>query len=801
MILAHGILAVAAFLFLIPAAVFTARFYAGRPGFAVRYHARIQIFAAMLVVIVFVLGNLAVGPKRALSNPHHGIGVAILVLVLLQLVGGYAVRKIRKINSLPITLHQWLGRATALLGIVQIPLGLTLYGSPKFTFILYAVWMGFLVLFYFILNFRAGSRRSLIIKDIPQSEAGQTRVTDSEYFASSHPDEHNKWKWLGPLAAGAGIWALMRGRKKDKEKDNRSSRSRSPSPSWVSGSRGPSDMRSRGPGTSYFTEEEKYSDAPGKKSGGGFMKSLGAAAAIIGTGKLFSGWGKKRGNNHDEEYSAVSTNTPRRNRPGRSVATETDLGTEYTDYTDDYTRTSLLPPGESTAMAGARSAADSRLGSQRPSAPAPSRARGPGRRRSFEDSEYSSYVSPSRRAPLSEPRASEGGGLGKGLLGALGLGWLGRKMADRKAKKEEEKLRDEEDMRSGISGSHVTGDTWASSAPPSSAPRRGPVRRNTGWAPTMTETEMTESSIEERPTTGYTAGPNGGRAPAPAPGGGHSRPRSKSNAKAHSRSRSRSRSHTAPVSMPSMPSEPSDMDDSYLSSEPPQRRDSSRRRRDGDIAAAEAAARARSVAAETEVGRDRGASPYSIKLKMHDDKDRNVTLRKLTEEEARQSRGSRSRSRANSASSMSELGSSRYGRGRYRRNSSQKRAEPSAERRVEDEDDDDDDDEDSVATMHAPNPAFAKDKRAGKDSGYYSGTVQGGPYSTYQQPGPSGGPAADATMTSLAESHGTWSEMSQSVADSKAAPPGSAAASNRRRRRLERRRASSSRPSQVTEYE
>ena len=748
-ILAHGILAALVFLLFIPTAVMTVRFYTGRPGFAVRYHARLQIISALLLIVVFMLGNLAVGPKRSLTNPHHGIGVAIFVLFLVQFIGGRLIYHIQKAHSLRVTLHQWCGRAIALLGIVQIPLGLTLYGSPRYLFILYAVWMGFLLVLYFILNFRSGSRRELI-HDGPRSQAGRTRVTDSEFF-SDHGQEpsSNKWKWLGALGAGGAAWYWLRGRRKDRGEPS----SRSGSPSYRS--RGPEVVASRRGSASYY-DSEKYTElSPQRRSGGGgnLMKGLAGAAAFVGAGKLFSNFMDRRKGGRDEEYSAVSTETPRRYRSGRGVP-PSDFSSELTeDIRGDPTQTSLLSPaGGPAAMAGALGAADSRVGGHRPVTSRPPQARRPGRRHSFEDSEYSSYVSPSRRLH-EDDRAGGGGGMAKGILAGLGLGWIGKKMADRRAKKDEERrLQEEDDMRSGLTDSRYTGDGYPS---PTRKPARRPtVRRPTGYpAPTATQTDMTESSF----TDDYPP-------PAPAPGraGGHSRTRSGSR-------------HIEPVSMPAMPSE---VDSSFISDAPPQRRDSSRRRRAAERASAAAAARASELAAETEIERERYGSPHSnpvsVKLKVHDDRDRNVTLRRLTEEEARAARGARSRSRADSATSLSDIDSPSQNRSRYRRDSSQRRVEAA--------------DPDTLGPLSPPNPAFAKARR-GKDSAYYSG---GG-----AQAGPSGtSAAAGQTVSSLGslaspESHGTWSQMSPSPGGGPG--PGSAA-DNRRRRRLERRRGSSSRP-------
>ena len=754
MILAHGILAAFVFLLLVPTAVFTVRFYGGRPGYAVKYHAYLQILSGLLLIVVFILGNLAVGPNRALTNPHHGIGVALMVLFILQFVGGRIIRNLKKLHSLRVTLHQWSGRAIALLGIVQIPLGLTLYGAPLYLFILYTVWMVFLLVLYFILNFRSGSRRELMI-DTSRSEAVHTRVTESEYFSDVKPESSSKWKWLGPLAAGGAAWYWMRGRKKD----GGSSRSTSPS----GRSRGPEVLPSRRGSASYY-DSEKYTELGPRKSGGGnnLMKGLGAAAAFVGAGKLFGNFMDRRRGVRDDEYSAVSTETPRRHRSGRGVL-PSDISSELTESTrftrGDPTATSLMsPPGDRTAMAGALGAADSRLGGPRPVTPR--QARRGGRRNSFDDSEFSEYVSPSRRQhPDDEP--SRGGGLAKGILGGLGLGWFGKKMADRRARKEEQRRLDEEDdMRSGLTDSRYTGDGHPS--PTRRPERRTTVRRSTGYPPPSAPTEMTESSFTDDHTS-YTA------PPPPRMG--------------HSRSRSRSQRHIDPVAMPAMPPEPSDLDTSYLSdARPPQRRNSSRRRRDGERASAAAAARASELAAEEDQHRERYGSPHSqpvsVKLKVHDDRDRNVTLRRLTEEEARQARGNRSRSRADSESSID---SPSHSRSRYRRDSSQRRAESAAEHRVESE-------PDTLGPLSPPHPAFAKGRR-NKDSAYYSGGAQAGPSGTSQ--------AAGQTVSSLGslaspESHGTWSQMSPSPGNKTSE---SAAADNRRRRRLERRRGSSSRPS------
>lgn len=97
LILAHGTIAAITFLFLIPVAVMLSRFSVRSPTRGQRYHIWLSILAVLLATVVFILGFIAVGPERSLSNPHHGIGVAIYVLILAETFGGAWVRhKARK---------------------------------------------------------------------------------------------------------------------------------------------------------------------------------------------------------------------------------------------------------------------------------------------------------------------------------------------------------------------------------------------------------------------------------------------------------------------------------------------------------------------------------------------------------------------------------------------------------------------------------------------------------------------------------------------------------------------------------
>ncbi|CAI4219174.1 unnamed protein product [Parascedosporium putredinis] len=525
-IMAHAILAALVFLLVIPLSVMTVRFYDRRQGYARSHHARLNVFGGILLLVVFILGNFAVGRKRSLTNPHHGIGVAIFLLYILQMVGG--------------RLGDCAARDRA------DPLGLTLYGSPLYLFILYAVWMALLVLIYFILEFRRQGRRDAHHGG-GRSDA-HSHAAGSEYPAtnSGYTEKPEKRKWMAPLLAGAGLLAFIRSRV---DHHNASSH----------------------PGTSYFSDEKSHYEE--KKKGGGLFTKLAAAGAAFGAFKMISGMGKKGTRGHEDEYSAVSTDTPSRRFPPR--------------------RGGPAPSGTPTMAAHAMSAASGPpgpAGSARPYAPRPAHSRNYSRG-SFDDD---SYESPSRR-----PQDGKGGGAAKGILAGLGMGWLASRFGKKKkAPRDDESFyKDEEDRRSGLHGPRYTGDGFPS---PTRNSHAGGSRRHSrqpsrlGSRPPPSHLLSDESSIAmARPSR---PAPASGiwlcATPMPGHGGSH-------------------RDVTDPIRMPAMPPDPLDSRSS-LDRAPGnklQRRDSSRRRRAGAEAAAAAAASASVLAAEEEQRRhhERGA--------------------------------------------------------------------------------------------------------------------------------------------------------------------------------------------------
>lgn len=826
LILGHGVIAAITFLFIIPIAVLIARFYSRKPGYAIRYHAYLQVLTVGFSTVVFILGFIAVGPNRNLTNPHHGIGVAIYVMILVQAFGGSLIRKITG-HSFRLHVHRWMGRTIALLGIAQVPLGLTLYGSPKYCFILYAVWMGFLLFLYFILDYRDKDRREYY--------AGGTRSEVTGYTDEKSDSHHGgKKKWLG-LAAAAGALALARGRKRNKDEER--AVDRSPSPYRSHGVHDGATDVSHGRHGSFH--DDKYTDVSSRRNtgeGGGWMGKL----VGLGAGLLAAKYLKKKHDRRDDEYSAVSTETPSRVPPRRGGPAPTE--SDYTDYTD-FTRTDPRRNSKHNPIIASEveSAADDRR-PYRPGTPPRSHA---GRRNSrFEStiaSDYSSYVSPSRRE---EPEKKRNSGAGKGLLAGLGLGWFAKKTVDHRAGKEEDRRRDEEERRreeeerrfeeeerrAGRRNSKYTGDGYPSPS------RRDSQRRPAAMRPAAPTdiTSTTGSSIfsdeftsmEPKGHAPYDPAPMGGGArppPAPIPVAGGApgvgapptiipiTPGPSGNPPPGN----------GPIAMPPMPPDPRGV---FYPLRPPTDTSSSdltdvnadRRRREAEAAAAAAAASASLLAAQQQEDDRRRKGEPSVKVKVQSDRDRNITLRRMTDDGGTNNNRRHRGDSVSSSHSESEPSSGRrYRRSdrRESRSSSQRgRAERAAEARA---------DPSSVNPLYPaplslntggsgtprqqashpgssglppdfddplspPNPAFARQGTrpiSGKDSPPYAGPS-----------GTQGIPNVAGTISSL-DSPAQWSALSPSGASQNPGGSGvkrevSSAAERRQRRRFERREGS-----------
>lgn len=139
-----------------------------------------------------------------------------------------------------IYIHRILGRAIALLGFVQIALGLTLYGSPKALFILYALAGALLLFLYLALDYHYKQRVPAAESHMDGSEGysdytgsylsgSRTEYTQDHGRRSRPPPERRQSEshWGRKLLAGAGAlgayeaWKHRRNQRRDERLDTR----------------------------------------------------------------------------------------------------------------------------------------------------------------------------------------------------------------------------------------------------------------------------------------------------------------------------------------------------------------------------------------------------------------------------------------------------------------------------------------------------------------------------------------------------------------------------------------------------
>ncbi|KAF1945126.1 hypothetical protein EJ02DRAFT_339466 [Clathrospora elynae] len=612
LITAHGVLAAIAFLFVVPAAILMARFYHRNPRTALRFHIWLQILTVLLSTAAVVLGFQAVGRERSLSNPHHGIGVALYTLVMVQALGGSVIHKLEKGKErfkIPLTLmiHQWLGRVVALLGIVQVPLGLTLFGSPKVLFILFAVWTLILLILYFVLSYR--NQPDMEFDD------GTTYITDYS-VASTRRSKRSRGHGIGALAtagaAGAGLAALRRrSRSRSRRGESRQD--------VLSSRRGSRSRINESEFTDSYISDEKY--AGNQKKGGTWRdRLLGAGAGAGGFFAVRSLFNRKKKHAPTETGSDVSYGRPL----GPSEVTQTDLSRleegmapeSPANRRDDWRRVEEREAAQAAAMAGS-----------------PLRH---GHRPATSVDSFDSRTSLSEETEMRPRNRSYGLKEGVAALGVVGF--LKHSLSKRGKTKEDTRVdelreQDLEEERMARMNSQRRKKYTGDGAPP----RRGTRPPST----ILSESELTGIT----PSVARPTGPS----IRPPPAGVYS-VMSDSGSEAYNvpSGRSHRRTHTADA--PALAAGAV----AAAASGSPSKRDHSQRRnsREGSVA----------------------SPPVSVKVKMHND-GRHVTLRRLNEEEAAAEREARrkERSRKNRAGSMSSL--SGVGGDRWRRTEAREAAQ------------------------------------------------------------------------------------------------------------------------------
>ncbi|KAF1831834.1 hypothetical protein BDW02DRAFT_571649 [Decorospora gaudefroyi] len=619
LITAHGVLMAVTFLLVVPAAIFMARFYHRNPRTALRFHIWLQILTVLLSTAAVIVAFQAVGRERSLSNPHHGIGVALYTLVLVQALGGSVIHRLEKGEArykipLKLYIHRWLGRAVALLGIAQVPLGLTLYGSPKVLFILFAVWAFILLVIYFVLSYRNQPEMNF--------DDRSTYITDTSVGTrrSRRSKGHKVGKLATAGAAGAGLAALASRR-------HSRSRSRSRRDETVLSSRPDSrsrrDSRSRvneSEFTDSYVSDEKY--AGDRKKGGTWKdRLLGAGAAaggIFAARKLFN---RKQKHPPTETGSDFSYSRPL----GPSEVTQTDLTrleegrapASPANHRDDWRRVEERERAQQAAMAGS-----------------PLRH---GHRPTRSDGSLDSFDSRTSLSEETEMRPKDRSyGLKDGVAELGMFGFLKHSLSRRSKKKEDARVeemrqQDLEEERIARMNSKRRKKYTGDGAPPRRSNRPASTilseSEMTGVTPSVARPNMPPPNVDTtvRPSDGpirppkagvYSVLSDSGSEAYDSPGGRHHR---------------RHRTADAAV-IPAGAAAAA----TVTSTGSPSRKDHHQRRGSRD---------------------DVASPPVSVKVKMHND-GRHVTLRRLNEEEAAAEREARrkERQRKNRAGSVSSLG-------------------------------------------------------------------------------------------------------------------------------------------------
>ncbi|KAF2814719.1 uncharacterized protein BDZ99DRAFT_434508 [Mytilinidion resinicola] len=633
----HAIVAAITFLGVIPAAIFIARFYHRNPRLALRLHIWLQILTVALSTVVFILGFQAVGLKRSLTNPHHGIGVAIYTLILIQAFAGGCIHRSEKGKNrtkipLKLMLHQWFGRAIAILGVIQVALGLTLYGSPKTLFILYAIWGFVLLAVYFILTYR----------NQPEIGFNDRGTYISERTERTERSRHGKHRGLKALAGagalGAGLAALRR-RSRSRSRSRSRTRPGHSRPDVIGSHRSSRHSES-------FVDEEKYAE-DGHRNGKRTWRDriLGAAAAGGAIAAVRGLMGRKK--RDDDHLSDVSYGRP---LGGNHSVSQTDLSrieeglppeSPANDRRRRFEEHSNIPPAVLTGS--------------------PLRQTHRPRRSEASFDSYDSRTSFSGEDARHDGGAADSGGHGlrNGILGLGVLGFARHKWNQRKNKRDEERveaMRQEEIEKERIARAnsnrrHYTGD---------GAPARRGSRRGSRPPPP-------ESSVGD-----YTdiTGTNPALSRHTLPPPPMNFPGSRTNV-------TNPQMSSGGLAMPPAPHDPQailhDSGSEAYTSAGGGRHHRHHAGRDAALAAGAAGLAGAAVASSSRPGRNESrrrssnsgsvaSPPVSVKVKMHND-GRHVTLRRLGEEEAAAERERKRRNnRAGSVSSLSNTGDERWRR-------------------------------------------------------------------------------------------------------------------------------------------
>ena len=566
----------------------------------------------------------------------------------------------------------------ALLGLAQIPLGLTLYGSPLVLFVLYALAVFALLVTYFILT-HLRERRGGNDYDSRYSYGTGSVVENRRARRDEGRTEGRTGTIVKGAIAGAGLYALA-----DRFRRRKSQSRLDPVGAPDVGPGGGPEVVGHGRHSSSYIEDEKYSDYSRDHGGDGVWEDrLLRIAAPIGAAGLVTRFFDRRYRDRDSDGGEYG--------PPLAGATAIHEGRHGEGR---------LPPGGPIPLS--QPLQENRLPlnqpfpdgqhplnqpfprGQRPhDQPLPIGQRPPNRPSS--DLTYSSYQSAS-----GEPRRGHGLRDGIATLGVLGLA---RSIFNRRrGRNQDQQLAEEQDAR--VHGGHLAGDGR-------------PARHHRPGSSSISSDATSLTGINR---------PHHGNGIPPIPAGAY--PTGAAGAAIATHERDRNRNEELPlggiprngqVAMPPIPPDPhgifhadSSGSEVYIGDDG---RNHWRHHAGRDAAAAGiaggamglAAAEAAKASSSRRDSRDRRQSasggipsvaspPVSVKVKMHED-GRHVTLRRLPEAEAaaqREAREARRRSQERSGrrrgDSASSLSGTEGSGDRFRRNQFQERQQAEAMR-------------------------------------------------------------------------------------------------------------------------
>jgi len=165
LIVAHAVFAILAILVTVPLAVVSTRYtkHLQPKGRWMKNHAILNTLTVIFITIVFTLGYFAVGTSgNIFDNVHHRIGLTIFIAILLQfffgLLNSFVLFKPHVRTPIQNRFHILFGWLLWGLALAQIPVGMVLYGSPRWAFGLYGAAAGLVVLGLVVLEIRIGRR-------------------------------------------------------------------------------------------------------------------------------------------------------------------------------------------------------------------------------------------------------------------------------------------------------------------------------------------------------------------------------------------------------------------------------------------------------------------------------------------------------------------------------------------------------------------------------------------------------------------------------------------------------------------